>query len=73
MSYRFLLDLLAHPRRGLSLLSFLLCIEELSRRKGKSFLSAPAFLSLKALAATKAESRLAGLREQLSKLVTCFL
>lgn len=30
-------------------------------------------LSLKALAATKAESRLAGLREQLAKLVTWFL
>lgn len=48
-------------------------VSELSRRKGKSFLSAPAFLSLKALAATKAESRLAGLREQLAKLVTWFL
>jgi hypothetical protein len=48
-------------------------VSELSRRKGKSFLSAPAFLSLKALAATKAESCLAGLREQLAKLVTWFL
>lgn len=41
-------------------------MSELSRQK----LSFRPFLSLKALTETKAESRLAGLREQLAKLVT---